>query len=429
MSANSDVKVSIIVPVYKVENYLTQCLESVIKQTLPEIEIIIVDEGDRDRCRQIIDYYERIDSRVITIHEKNGGYGASVNKGIMIAKGKYIGIVESDDWISSDMYEKLYQRAEQWQPDIVKGSFEYIQGHKGLRPDDARAFLQRNIPQDIPFTIRDFPYLIAAHPSIWAGIYKRDFIKKHLFLTAKGSGYVDLKFYFDVYCSATSIVYFPDIVYHWRVDNEGASCNNINLSNFIERWESNVSKLIMDHDLLENVGSCAISKIYDSILRRFAFKTTVVSQEDVTRVSQCLKNFTVLQIEKAPLVTEKQKETILLCRENPEEYYDEIMRSKQVPIVQCENAHSGNTTAINKVFRKLKDPALLSWLYIGFFISITLLAAFQKDVFDFIFTPSICTIGSYFCFFTLSFFLLMICCAYFVKFPGKLLQKKGKDRI
>lgn len=73
-------KVSIIVPVYKVEKYLVQCLDSIVGQTLKDIEIIIVDEGDKDACRYIIDHYEQADKRVIAIHEKNGGYGASVNK-------------------------------------------------------------------------------------------------------------------------------------------------------------------------------------------------------------------------------------------------------------------------------------------------------------------------------------------------------------
>lgn len=113
-------KVSIIVPVYKVEKYLVQCLDSIVGQTLKDIEIIIVDEGDKDACRYIIDHYEQADKRVIAIHEKNGGYGASVNKGLAIAKGEYIGIVESDDFIAPEMYEEMYNYAKKLDADIVK---------------------------------------------------------------------------------------------------------------------------------------------------------------------------------------------------------------------------------------------------------------------------------------------------------------------
>ena len=105
------IKVSIIVPIYKVEKYLVQCIDSIINQTLKDIEIILVDEGDKDACRYIIDHYEQTDDRVVAIHKKNGGYGASVNNGIDIARGEYIGIVESDDFIKAEMFEELYKYA------------------------------------------------------------------------------------------------------------------------------------------------------------------------------------------------------------------------------------------------------------------------------------------------------------------------------
>lgn len=124
-------KVSVIIPVYKVEKYLVQCLDSIVGQTLKDIEIIIVDEGDKDACRYIIDHYEQADKRVIAIHEKNGGYGASVNKGFDIAKGEYIGIVESDDFIAPEMYEEMYNYAKKLDADVVKPITMNI-GHKKM---------------------------------------------------------------------------------------------------------------------------------------------------------------------------------------------------------------------------------------------------------------------------------------------------------
>ena len=112
-------KVSIIIPVYKTEKFLRKCLDSVVNQTLQDIEIIIVDEGDMDECRSIIDEYERNDSRIKTIHEKNGGYGVSINKGFDLATGEYIGIVESDDFVDENMFEDLYKIAKDSDADIV----------------------------------------------------------------------------------------------------------------------------------------------------------------------------------------------------------------------------------------------------------------------------------------------------------------------
>ena len=113
-------KVSVIVPVFKVERYLAQCLNSIVNQTLEEIEIIIVDEGLEDRCREIIDFYEKTDPRVVAPHKNNGGYGASCNLGMEMAKGEYIAIVESDDWVESEMYEEMYKYAKALDADVVK---------------------------------------------------------------------------------------------------------------------------------------------------------------------------------------------------------------------------------------------------------------------------------------------------------------------
>lgn len=116
-------KVSVIVPIYKVERYLCQCIDSILAQTLKDIEVILVDEGDLDACRAICDMYEfgaKKDSRIRTIHEKSGGYGASVNKGFYIAQGEYISIIESDDFIKPTMYEEMYNYAKKLGADVVK---------------------------------------------------------------------------------------------------------------------------------------------------------------------------------------------------------------------------------------------------------------------------------------------------------------------
>lgn len=107
------VKVSVIVPIYNVEKYLKKCLDSIINQTLKEIEIILVNDGSTDGSSLILEEYKRKDNRIILINKINGGQGSARNEGIKIAKGEYIGFVDSDDWISLDMYEKLYEEAEE----------------------------------------------------------------------------------------------------------------------------------------------------------------------------------------------------------------------------------------------------------------------------------------------------------------------------
>ena len=111
-------KVSVIIPVYNVGKYLRKCLDSVINQTLKDIEIICVNDGSTDNSGKILDEYAAKDKRIKVIHQENQGLGAARNVGIDLAKGEYIGFVDSDDWISTGFYEKLYETAKRENSDI-----------------------------------------------------------------------------------------------------------------------------------------------------------------------------------------------------------------------------------------------------------------------------------------------------------------------
>lgn len=106
-------KISIIVPVYNVEDYLPRCLNSILKQTIQEIEIILINDGSTDSSGDICDQFALKDSRITVIHQKNGGLPAARNEGIAHASGDYIGFIDSDDYIEADMYEKLYRACTQ----------------------------------------------------------------------------------------------------------------------------------------------------------------------------------------------------------------------------------------------------------------------------------------------------------------------------
>src|SRR5699024_9631307 len=98
-------KISVIVPVYKVESYLERCILSIIKQTYKNLEIILVNDGSPDNCGELCDIYAKKDSRIKVIHKKNGGLSDARNVALDIATGDYIGFVDSDDWININMYE------------------------------------------------------------------------------------------------------------------------------------------------------------------------------------------------------------------------------------------------------------------------------------------------------------------------------------
>ena len=102
--------ISVIVPIYKVQDYLKECIESIINQTYSDIEVILVDDGSPDRCPQMCDEWAKRDSRIRVVHKKNGGLSSARNAGLDVAKGEYISFVDSDDFICKDALENLYNR-------------------------------------------------------------------------------------------------------------------------------------------------------------------------------------------------------------------------------------------------------------------------------------------------------------------------------
>ena len=202
-------KVSVVVPIYNVEKYLRECVDSILAQTLKDIEVILVDDGSPDKCGEIIDQYAKKDPRVIAVHQKNSGYSIAVNKGIDLAKGEYIGIIESDDWIEPDMYECLYEDAKENKTDVTKGMF-YI--YNSTSDEGMRDIVYKN-PSGVDlryapsgaFALSDWPKLIAFHASIWSSIYRADFVKAIKIPDTAGASYQDFPFMVETLCRAKRI--------------------------------------------------------------------------------------------------------------------------------------------------------------------------------------------------------------------------------
>ena len=112
--------ISVIVPVYNVEPYLGKCLDSIVNQTYRDLEILVIDDGYTDRCKVICDEYKNRDERIRVFHTENRGLSAARNIGLNEANGEWIGFVDSDDWIESDMFETLVKKAEKSSSDIVE---------------------------------------------------------------------------------------------------------------------------------------------------------------------------------------------------------------------------------------------------------------------------------------------------------------------
>lgn len=212
-------KISVIVPVYGVEKYLKECVDSILAQTLTDIEVLLIDDGGKDGCPEMIDEYAKQDSRVVAIHKDNGGYGHTCNVGLERATGEYISIIEPDDYIDKNMYEELYAQALKDNSDIVKSA--YIANYLGEdRPrqvysPDNKEFVK----PDKVFTLKEYPAFMLIHPSVWSCIYKKDFLAQNniKFKEASGAGWTDNPFQVQTMCLAERISYVDRAYYYWRL--------------------------------------------------------------------------------------------------------------------------------------------------------------------------------------------------------------------
>ncbi|WP_297195463.1 glycosyltransferase [uncultured Campylobacter sp.] len=269
---NISPKVSIIVPIYNVEKYLRQCLDSIVNQTLKDIEIILVDDGSTDSCPSICDEYASKDKRIIVIHKENKGLGAAYNTGLDIAKGEYIGFVESDDWIESNMYEELYNKAVESGSDLVKCMFYKYNSKakkKSIPYKQRRAdFELDKCTKDSAFKINECKKLLIYHSSIWASLYKKDFVSNLRFQESKGASYQDFPFMMEALMLAKSISAVKKRLYHYRLEEcNQASMNKTDKSLFkmIEQCEYSKQRLIslgVFDDIKEEFYSHAISPLF-----------------------------------------------------------------------------------------------------------------------------------------------------------------------
>lgn len=200
-------KISIIVPVYNVEDYLSKCIDSIINQTYRNLEIIIVNDGSSDNSGQMSDQYAKKDERIIVLHKENGGLSSARNAGLDIAKGDYIGFVDSDDYIASNMYEILYNSIINHNCDI---SIARIQASDREEIKDNRVMvlnkveaLERSILSD------DLEVCIPNR------LYKRFIFNNLRFET--GKIYEDFLIVTDIFLNVENVVYNGNANYHYTI--------------------------------------------------------------------------------------------------------------------------------------------------------------------------------------------------------------------
>lgn len=255
-------KVSVLVPVYNASEFLRTALTSLINQTLADIEIICINDGSKDDSLAIIQEFVAKDPRIVVLDKTNTGYGDSMNRGIKLAHGEYIGILEPDDYLELNAFEKLYQLAHWHHADIVKSNYFLLENGQNrklevIHPKDTGKVIY---PHDERFVFR-------LPPAIWSAIYRREFLlENHLeFLPTPGASYQDVGFNTKTLALAKRVILTTDAFLHYRVDNANSSSNSAGKIQCVPQEYASIMEFIRQHQL-ENLTPTVIGAKFGNYL-------------------------------------------------------------------------------------------------------------------------------------------------------------------
>ena len=196
------IKVSIIVPIYNVEKYLPKCLESLTKQTLKEIEILAVNDGSTDNSLSVLEEFASKDSRIVILNKPNGGLSDARNYAFPYIKGEYVGFIDSDDYVDTDMYEKMYQKAIETSSDIVECNLHHTYDN----------FEDTEIGEHIT---DKHELIMNGRSVVWNKIYRSSWLLESGVKFPKGLIYEDVNFYVKLMPFLNKISYVDDPFVHY----------------------------------------------------------------------------------------------------------------------------------------------------------------------------------------------------------------------
>lgn len=220
--------ISVIVPVYNVEQYLQRCLDSIVGQACADLEILLIDDGSTDGSGQICDEYAAKDDRIRVFHTENGGVSAARNLGLDEAKGEWIGFVDSDDWIEADMYECLLKRAEETGADVVECGIYLDYPNNTI--EDTRAQFGATGTEAIRLLLKD-----KLVNMVWNKLYKNICFSSIRFPV--GRAYEDIAVTYRVFAVAYKVCTLKECKYHYQRRPRSVS-KTYNMSNLAGYWLS-----------------------------------------------------------------------------------------------------------------------------------------------------------------------------------------------
>lgn len=274
-------KISVVIPVYNVEKYISECLDSVVNQTYKNLQIILVDDGSTDFSGKICDVYAEKDNRITVVHQKNAGAGAAKNTGLELIDGDYFSIIDSDDYIELDMYEKMVNSLEKYNADIVQclfrnvyvnDSFDRKYKIKGSYPKvlTSKSFLKEYL--------YDWKYAI-----FWNKLFKSSLLKEIRFPVGRK---IDDEFFtYKLVCNAKKVVNIDNILYNYRMRKTSVMNENNSDRLIYDRIDCFIERYNYVSDIYPSLKKKYNLKLYDDLLY---FKD---SAKDNGKILSLINNF------------------------------------------------------------------------------------------------------------------------------------------
>lgn len=222
-----NILISIVVPVYKVKEYINDCISSILQQSYPYFELILVDNGSPDNCGEICDQYALQDKRIHVIHKQNGGLSDARNAGINVAKGEYITFVDSDDIVHQDYLKNMLEAAIQYYADIVQCNFSHKFSLLGEKNKGQKDMLIFN-PTD---ALHDLLKMRTVQVNAWAKLYKLNLFKKIRYPYGRINE-DNLTTYKTIWTAKQPVVCLSQYLYYYRVNLKGIMNGDFSLNRY-----------------------------------------------------------------------------------------------------------------------------------------------------------------------------------------------------
>lgn len=248
---NQNPRISIIVPIYKVENYLERCINSILNQTFKDYELLLIDDGSPDNCANICDKFSKIDSRIKVIHQQNHGVAYTRNVGISLAKGEYVTFVDSDDYVDKDFLSELYNKAEQQKLDFVYCNYFRCKSNKQeeITEKECHAPMEA-INASLEGTLDGY---------LWLKLIRNSILKENCITFEENINlWEDIIFTIKVLFSCKSVGYVNKCLYYYNTDNQNSYCNK----NYQNRNKDLLNAENYIEEFLKNNNYCEIEYIY-----------------------------------------------------------------------------------------------------------------------------------------------------------------------